>query len=124
MKSSIYYFSGTGNSLAVARQLAGVLDSCELVPVAQTMVDERLLTCTSKTVGLVVPLYYGGLPKIVAEFLGKVTFTGVEYVFVVITAGHDLGTGIAEANGILGKKGLRVSYWTCPGLVDTEKGII
>ena len=33
MKTIIYYFTGTGNSLAAAREIATVLGDCELVPV-------------------------------------------------------------------------------------------
>jgi hypothetical protein len=34
MKTTIYYFTGTGNSLAAARKIASILRECELVPVA------------------------------------------------------------------------------------------
>jgi flavodoxin len=30
MKTIIYYFTGTGNSLAAARKIAAVLEDCEL----------------------------------------------------------------------------------------------
>jgi len=34
MKTIIYYFTGTGNSLAVAKKIAAVLGDCDLVPIA------------------------------------------------------------------------------------------
>jgi flavodoxin len=34
MKTIIYYFSGTGNSLAAARKISAILGECELVPIA------------------------------------------------------------------------------------------
>ena len=34
MKTVIYYFTGTGNSLAAARKIAGALGETELVPIA------------------------------------------------------------------------------------------
>lgn len=35
MKSTIYYFSGTGNSLIIARNLNKKLGDSELVPIAK-----------------------------------------------------------------------------------------
>jgi flavodoxin len=32
MKTIIYYFTGTGNSLAAAREIAAVLEDCDIVP--------------------------------------------------------------------------------------------
>ena len=34
MKTIIYYFTGTGNSLAAAKKIAAALKDCELVPIA------------------------------------------------------------------------------------------
>ncbi len=36
MKTIIYYFTGTGNSLAAARKVAALLGDCGLVPIAVT----------------------------------------------------------------------------------------
>ena len=37
MKTDIYYFTGTGNTLAVVRQLAEELGNTHLVPISQTL---------------------------------------------------------------------------------------
>ena len=37
MPTTIYYFTGTGNSLAVARQLAADLGDTDLVPIPKVM---------------------------------------------------------------------------------------
>ncbi|WP_324303303.1 hypothetical protein [Methanoculleus sp.] len=34
MRIVIYYFTGTGNSLAAAKKIAAVLGGCEIVPIA------------------------------------------------------------------------------------------
>ncbi len=61
---TIYYFTGTGNSLKIARILAEKLEYCELIPIAKVWEMEKLAS-TSEKVGFIFPLYYSGLPKIV-----------------------------------------------------------
>ena len=36
MSATIYYFTGTGNSLKIARDVSATLDDTELVPLART----------------------------------------------------------------------------------------
>jgi len=64
MKTTIYYFTGTGNSLNIAKNLSEKLDKCELVPIAKVWEDDHLASSAEK-VGFIFPLYYAGLPKIV-----------------------------------------------------------
>ena len=37
MKTTIYYFSGTGNSLSAARKIAALLGDTDLTPIASLM---------------------------------------------------------------------------------------
>jgi Fe-S-cluster-containing hydrogenase component 2 len=86
MHTKIYYFSGTGNSLAVAKELAEQLDVRQVTPMAQVWQQDRILAATER-VGLVFPLYYTGLPQIVWEFAQKVDLAGAQYTFAVVTRG-------------------------------------
>ncbi len=86
MNTQLYYFSGTGNSLAVAKTLANQLGECELIPIARVWQQDRIVT-DAKRVGIVFPLYYVGLPKLVLEFVQKADFSSSTYTFAVITRG-------------------------------------
>jgi flavodoxin len=57
----IYYFSGTGNSLAVARDVAAGLHA-DLIPVASVMSRDRIET-DAEVLGFVFPLYDFKPPK-------------------------------------------------------------
>ena len=60
----IYYFSGTGNSLHVARQLADRL--CEqLSPIVNPVLTH------DKSIGLVFPVYSWGIPSVVDNFIRR-----------------------------------------------------
>jgi flavodoxin len=54
VSSEIYYFSGTGNSLQVARELQARLSESNLVPIVRLLRDETIET-HADTVGLVFP---------------------------------------------------------------------
>lgn len=109
MTTTLYYFTGTGNSLAAARQLARLLEkeepnnSCTLVPIKE-MVKQENIKVTGR-VGFVFPLYYYGLPSIVEEFLEKADLSESSYIFTVITAMFPMGTALTRIKELLKKKG-------------------
>lgn len=91
MKTTIYYFTGTGNSLKIAQIIAEGLNDCELVPIAKVWEDDPLVSQSEK-VGIIFPLYYAGLPKIVYDFLSKIDLTKSNYFFTVVTYAGDINT--------------------------------
>jgi len=88
LKTTLYFFTGTGNSLKVARDLSEKLEDCELVPIAKVWQEENLASKSEK-VGFVFPLYYYGLPKIIFDFVNKINLDKTDYVFAVITMGGE-----------------------------------
>jgi len=44
---TIYYFSGTGNSLKIARDLSEKLDRCEIIPIAQIWKKEIIISTSN-----------------------------------------------------------------------------
>ncbi|MFX1488449.1 MAG: EFR1 family ferrodoxin [Promethearchaeota archaeon] len=88
MKTTIYYFSGTGNSLKVAKDLSLILEDCEVVPMAKLWQNDHIAT-TSEKVGFVFPLHFWGLPLIVHDFIEKLRLHNTSYLFVVVTRSGD-----------------------------------
>ena len=83
-KNVIIYFSGTGNSLYVAKNIGKSLDY-ELINVKD--INDLRLDFRGSTLGLVFPTYYARVPKIMEEFISKLTISSDAYLFVVITHG-------------------------------------
>ncbi len=109
MRTTLYYFSGTGNSLKVAKDLSEKIDDCELVPIAKIWNKDHL-TSTSEKVGLIFPLYYFGLPKIVFDFVNKIELDKTNYLFAVITRGGDMdGVPLQQLEQILREKSKTLS---------------
>lgn len=85
MSTEIYYFSGTGNSLAVARDMAEDLNA-RLIPVASTL-DQESVHSEADSIGFVFPIYDFKPPQIVEEFIRKLDSIDARYLFAVCTYG-------------------------------------
>lgn len=92
----IYYFSGTGNSLHVARQLADALGE-RLCPMTWATPPE------DESIGLVFPVYAWGIPKVVELFVRKHSFSS-RYVYCVMTCGDDMGFADRILEAAMGRK--------------------
>lgn len=82
--TAIYYFSGTGNSYAVARDISEKLDG-EMIPIAKLEASENIRV-SENILGLVFPDYHSSLPNIVKRFVNKLDIQET-YVFGVCTYG-------------------------------------
>ena len=105
MKTIIYYFTGTGNSLAAARKIAAALGDCDLVPIASLQMTAGDIIPGSERVGIVCPVYFSGLPSMVAEFAGCLDPAAGTYVFAVVTHGGGGGSAaLRQLDGILRRR--------------------
>lgn len=123
MTTEIYYFSGTGNSLYVARELqkripdstlvpiAALLNACSKVKVGEDERDKKIET-TADTIGFVFPCHGLTIPIPVKKFLRKLDLTASEYLFAIATRGGTIFRGFMTINNILKKqeKDLHASF--------------
>jgi ferredoxin/flavodoxin len=92
MSNIIYYFSGTGNSLAVARKLANQLGETKLLKIGSN--QEEIDTTQYERVGIVFPVYYYQPPLLVEAFVKKLIFKKEQYKFGVVTYGSSRGLSL------------------------------
>lgn len=105
MKTIIYYFTGTGNSLAAAKKVAASLGDCDPVPLASLKDTKGDITPQADRVGIVYPVHYWGLPRIVASFAGHLDLSHSQYTFSVATQMGLAGScALQQLNGILKKR--------------------
>lgn len=108
--TKMFYFTGTGNSLYVAKKLSNELES-DLVDIT-TLISNNVITIPDACVGLVFPLYAFGIPEIIERFLIKLNLTNSNvYFFAIITCGGS-GYGIVkqQLDNILSTKNFKLSY--------------
>lgn len=111
MENIIFCFSGTGNSLAAARDIAKQTGNTKIVLIAD-MMREELINLPYERVGIVCPAYFSSLPPIIEQFVRKLDFRKAKYVYAVITAGALHGSSFDRLNGLIAEQGghLDASY--------------
>ena len=107
LKTKIYYFSSSGNSLSIARCVAEKANGT-LIPISSLMEKEKIAP-EADVIGLVFPAYYAtndyGIPSIVSRFVNKLEKLGSKYIFAVCTCGHMPGTTIENLRKAITSQG-------------------
>ena len=98
---NIYYFTGTGNSLAVARKIGNELEG-KLLSIPLEMKKETI-SIKGDLVGVVFPVYHKSLPLIIKKFIEKAQFS-CGYLFSVLTYGDTPGLANKHLKKLLQKK--------------------
>lgn len=96
MEHIVYYFSGTGNSLHVAKLLETMGAEVHSIATELHLMKQNgvgSINCDADKVGFIVPLYYLGLPRLVHEFLEVVELNSNAYVYLITTMGWTLRGG-------------------------------
>lgn len=64
MKSIIYYFSGTGNNFAIAKEITNSLGDSILLPISE-LLNNKIIPDEYEWIGFVVPSYFSHVPPYV-----------------------------------------------------------
>jgi len=118
----ILYFSATGNSKYVAEKIAAAAgdQACSIREDLQSGNDSHSLQ-PGEPLGIVSPVYWWGLPSIMAEYLSglKLTVSGGHYVYLVATYGSTTGSVAFQVRRLLRKKGLPLTADYAVRMPDT-----
>ena len=117
----VFYFTGTGNSLAVAKKISSSFRKVELLSIPRVIKKDDL-EYNDEVIGFVFPTYNSNLPKVVREFLGKVKLKA-KYIFAIATYGNKFSRGgdgnvTQEFNKLAEKYGYKVNYLNSILMVD------
>lgn len=104
MKMQIYYFSGTGNSLYIAREIHKRFPTSNLVPIINVL-NSNKIEVNGDSVGFIFPVHAFTMPIPVKELLEKVTFNSTTYFFAVATRGGSPCNVFKDIDNMLKKKG-------------------
>lgn len=109
MSLKIYYFSGTGNSLAISRSLEGLLvDKGSILPLS-VFDDEEIIDVDTDLLGFVFPVYFLTTPDIVKSFVKKLNFKTNPYIFAIVTCNGSPGHSLFTLNKCLNTRGKALS---------------
>ncbi|OPX46022.1 NAD(P)H-quinone oxidoreductase subunit I [Ruminiclostridium hungatei] len=110
----IFYFTGTGNSLQAAGNIADY-NSESLISVSERINSgEQLFEYTLKDdeiIGFVFPVYAWGPPGMVLEFVDRLRLVNYssQYVFSVATCGENIGNTMKLLEKKLNSRGISLS---------------
>ncbi|MCL3781881.1 4Fe-4S dicluster domain-containing protein [Prolixibacteraceae bacterium JC049] len=102
----IIYFSGTGNSLKIAQQLAEQTNDTA-IHINQAEQSEILM---SSSIGFVFPVYNYDIPVLVKNFIKKTDFPKSIFTFGIITHGGDKGNALFNLSTLLKEKDVELTY--------------
>ena len=102
----ILYFSGTGNSLAIARKIAEAIND-QVLPLTEAVQQD--LT-NEQRVGLVFPTYDFNMPPAVRNMVPRLKISPEAYVFAITTCGAQAGNSLWTMRRMLHAKGIQLAY--------------
>ena len=103
-KNVIFCFSGTGNCLDIAKNIARGLGDTDIVMMRRAPAVTDLRFC--ERVGFVFPCHAGGLPLGVEDYVRTLSVKPNPYTFGVVSYAGYPGTGLAALNAVV-----PLDYW-------------
>lgn len=107
----IFYFTGTGNSLYAAANVADALGD-RVISIAKEMDQKKeryfYEAAENEVLGFVYPVYAWAPPKIVLDFISRMEIKGAPYVFSLATCGGTEGKTADVLRKALAPKGLKL----------------
>jgi len=107
MNNLIYYFSGSGNSLKVAKDVSHKING-SLLRISKNLKEVRFDENVD-TLGLIFPVYHAtfgesGIPHIVEDFINKLENISSLYIYAICTHAGFTGTTIDNLSKLISKK--------------------
>jgi ferredoxin len=110
MENIVFYFSGTGNCLRVAKTIIKELGTGEIVSMAKP--GKYNLIKQYDTIGFIYPTYFWGLPKKVIEFIENLNLNNNKnaYYYSITTYGGSAGNAVYQLYELLlNSHGIKIS---------------
>jgi ferredoxin len=106
MKTVIFYYTGTGNSLWSARLLAKGLGDTKLCPMKQA---DALEAGDADAVGFVFPVHMWGIPVPVVQLIEKLSLRPQVYLFALAVNAGQVSRTLVQLRGMLAARGLKLA---------------
>jgi ferredoxin len=104
LKTVIYYYTGTGNSLWVARELAAALGNTELVALAD--LPNGPIVTDAAAIGVAFPVHMWGLPHRVLDWAARITADPARYYFAAAANAGQVARTLLQLQEVLASRGV------------------
>jgi ferredoxin len=107
MKTDLFYYTGTGNSLWTARMLAKELSDAQIFPIASSMGDP--IVSGAEAIGIIFPVHMWGLPRRVIAFVDALDKSESRYHFAVAVNAGQVAATLIQLKKLMQTRGLSLS---------------
>lgn len=107
MKTKIYFYTGTGNSLWTAKKLAEKLGDTELIPI--TLTGKEPMQPSADKIGFIFPVHIWGIPSPVVDFLDRLKAGSSGYYFAVAVHAGQVAATLLQLKKMLEGKNIKLS---------------
>ncbi|MEW6332856.1 MAG: EFR1 family ferrodoxin [Thermodesulfobacteriota bacterium] len=107
MDTLLYCYTGTGNSLWIARLLAERLGGASIVPIAPAA--DRGVAGPGAAAGIVFPVHIWGVPRRVIGFVDALKWDPAPYTFAVAVNAGQVAATLLQLEKRMHKRGLTLS---------------
>ncbi len=90
-KITLYYHTGTGNTLKIAKDIGSKIGDNELISISKQLKGRDKVEIEGDVIGFIFPVYFARPPVYFQEFIEKVNFKNTKYVFAVANGGGLFG---------------------------------
>lgn len=130
MKTKIFYYSGTGNSLFVSKKLSEELGNAQVVSISKSdyIIDDNI-----EVVGFVFPVHIWGVPRKVVEFIENFKIKENVYYFAIAVNAGQVANTLVQFKKILKSRKIKIGSgfeismpsnyipWGGPGPVEKQQ---
>ncbi|NTW05248.1 MAG: 4Fe-4S ferredoxin [Peptococcaceae bacterium] len=129
VKNIIFYYTGTGNSLWIARTLAEKIGNTELKSIMEW---DNKTTIYPPVVGIIFPVHIWGIPHRVLKFINELGIKSPEYIFAVANNAGQVSNTLVQMKKVMRGKDIKLSGgwsvvmpsnyipWGGPGTADQQ----
>ena len=106
MDTTIFFYTGTGNSLWTARKLAENAGNAGLIPLPLT--GKGAIRTDAKRVGIIFPVHIWGLPQPVIDFVCRLEKDSAKYYFALAVNAGQVAASLLQLRRLMKQKGLHL----------------
>ena len=107
MKTALFFYTGTGNSLWTARTVADELGGAEIIPILRN--SGNPLQIQADAVGIIFPVHIWGLPEPIISFINSLAVDTSKYYFAFAVNAGQVAATLLQMDKLMRSRGLFLS---------------
>lgn len=107
VKTDLFFYTGTGNSLWTARTVAEVLGNAEIIPLF--WITGNPVQIKGDAVGIIFPVHIWGLPQRVIDFIHSLPIDTSTYYFAIAVNAGQVAATLLQMDTLMKSRGLFLS---------------